>query len=116
MNLVSLLAQRRSQIEVSPEMQEIGKAIAEKYEVPIPNIWLMNRHRVLIEFAFFVIVSEFPKAEVLEALAQEASTLLKARDNRFNPNKHLVIRYKSFMDIKARWIKGSLQMAQGSQE
>jgi len=116
LNLVFLLAQRRNQIEASPEMQQIGKNISEKHDVPIPSIWLLDRHRVLVEFVFYVIPSNFPEVQVLEALALEASTLLSARDKRFNPPEHLYMRYYSFRDIKARWFKGSLQMANISQE
>lgn len=116
LNLVFLLAHRRNQIDISPDMQQIGKNISEKHKAPIPNIWLVDRHRFLVEFVFYVIPSNFPEAQVLENLALETSTQLSARDRRFNPQEHLYIRYYSFRDIKARWYKGSLQMANISQE
>jgi len=116
LQLVSLLAARRNQIEISPEFQEIAKSISEKHKVPIPNIWLTGRHQFLIEFAFFVIPSNFPDAQVLESLAQEASALLSALDTRFKPEEHLYIRYLAFREIRARWYKGSLHLVQIPEE
>jgi len=116
LNLVLLLAQRRNQIETSPDMQQIGKNISEKHDAPIPNIWLVDRHRFLVEFVFYVIPSDFPEVQVLEALALEASTQLSARDRRFNPQEHLYIRYYSFRDLKALWYKGSLHIVQTTQD
>ncbi len=116
LQLASLLATKRNQIEHSPEFQEIAKSISEKYKVPIPNIWLTGRHQFLIEFAFFVIPSNFPDAQVLESLAQEASALLSALDPRFKPEEHLYIRYLAFRDIRARWYKGSLHLVQIPEE
>jgi len=111
LELVSLLAMRRNQIETSPEMQKIGKMISEKLNVPLPNILATGSHRVLIEFVFFVIPSNFPKTQVLEEIAQEASKLLSERDPRFIPEKHLYIKYYLFpREIRARWYKGTLHL------
>lgn len=110
LDLASMLARRRDQINASPEMQEIAKKISEKFAVPIPTIWLLKRHRILIDLVFFVVPSNFPETEMLTSIAEEATSLLSARDPRFRPIEHLYIKFSSFPnDVKARWQKGQLQ-------
>jgi hypothetical protein len=105
-----LLARRRDQIIASPEMQEIGKKLSERFSVPIPTIWLLQKHRILIDLVFFVIPSNLPGAGVLESIAKEASDLLSTRDPRFRPNDHLYIKFSAFPnDVRARWYDGHLQ-------
>lgn len=111
LKLVSLLAMRRNQIEASPEMQKTSKAISEKLKVPLPNIWVTGRHRILMEFVFFVIPSNIPTPEVLDAISKEAIRLLSERDTRFKPEEHLYIRYFNFpRELLARWYKGTLHL------
>ena len=110
LKLVSLLARRRDEIETLPKTRKMAKTISEKHGVPVPQIWLLDRHRVLVEF-FFVTLRDFPEKQVLEAVAQEASAQLCTRDPRFKPEEHLHIRYIVFpRNIRARWYNGRLHL------
>jgi len=111
LSLSSLLAQRRDQIEATPELNDISRKINEKFQIPKPNIWIYSKHRVLVELTFFKIVDDMPKTDFLKAVSIELSKLLRIRDSRFKANDHLVIRYYSFPnDIAARWNKGKLNL------
>lgn len=109
LNLAALLAMRRNQVEASPEMQGLGKTISEKLKVPFPSIWVTGRHRILMEFVFFVLPNTIPAPELLEEISKEAIRLLTERDSRFKAEEHLYIRFLNFpRELLALWVKGSL--------
>lgn len=113
LGLAFLLAGKRNQIEASPGMRKIGESISKKHGVPIPEISLLDRHRFLMRFVFFVKPRAFPEKQIMEAVAQEASVQLSNRDPRFNPAEDLYITYVAFPDyVVARWQGGSLHAAQ----
>jgi len=111
LQLADLLARRRNQVEASPDMQEISKTISEKFKVPYPNIWVTGRHRILMEFVFFVFSNDIPAPEILEKISLEASRLLSERDPRFEPEEHLYIKYLNLAKkLLARWYDGKLHL------
>jgi len=109
LSLTSLLARSRNQVESLPEMQEIGKKISDKTSAPLPNIWVRENHKIIMEFSFFIVLKEFPGLEKLELIVSEAKKLLSERDGRFRPEEHLYIRFFQFPgELRATWSKGKL--------
>jgi len=109
LKLVFLLAKSRNQIESIPEMQVIGTELSKRMSVPFPNIWVAARHRVIMEFEFFVIPSEYPALDKLEAIVQEAITLLSERDKRFRGEEHLYVRFFRFpKELRAVFRNGKI--------
>ncbi len=107
--LTSVLSQARNQVESMPELQEIGKKISDKTSAPRPDIWVYGKHKVKMDFSFFIVLSEFPGNEKLELILGEAIRLLSERDRRFKPEEHLYIRFFKFPgELKATWSKGKL--------
>lgn len=117
LELVNLLAGLRNQIENMPELQEIGKKISKQTSAPLPNISIVGKHKIVMEFTYFAFLGEFPDLEKLNAVAQEAKKLLSERDKRFCAEEHLYIRFYSFPnELRAIWRKGILNPVQKTPE
>lgn len=109
LRLVFILSRARNQADTMPEFQVIGAEISKQMVAPFPNIWAVGKHKIIMEFTFFVVSSEFPDSSKLEAIAQEAITRLSRRDRRFRAEEHLYIRFFHFpRELRAVWKKGGL--------
>lgn len=109
LELVFLLSRERNQIETMPEMQVIGAEISKRTSAPFPNIWVVGKHKVIMEFNIFPVPADFPGADKLEEISQEAIRLLSERDRRFKAEEHLYIRFYRFpKELRAYWSKGIL--------
>ncbi len=112
LTLATLLAQRRDQIQAEPGLQKIAKEVSDDHRVPIPTIWAMKRHHILVEIQFFF--DEIPASRVFEKVSENLTIKLKERDSRFDANKHLFIRFSEFpKKTIARWRRGNLEIIQG---
>ncbi len=109
LQLVFLLSGERNQIETMPEMQGIGMELSKRTSAPFPNIRVVGKHKVIMEFNIFPIPADFPGPDKLEEIAQEAVKLLSKRDKRFKAEEHLYIRFYCFpKKLRAYWSKGVL--------
>lgn len=107
--LSMLLAQRRDQILAEPELQIIAKKVSENNKTPLPTIWAMRKHNILIEVQFYF--DQLPESDVLAKVSNDLSVELKARDHRFDADKHLYVRFMQFpKKIIARWRHGALEI------
>jgi len=112
--LADLLGMKRDQIESSPELQQIGNQLSQKFGLPEPTILRLRRHRILINFEF-LLPTEIPSdlGAVLESVAKEASFIFATKDSRFNATEHLHIRFLVFFQgIKARWRNGTVEVVE----
>lgn len=111
LTLAILLALRRDQIQAEPRLQKIAKEMSDDNKVPIPTIWAMQRHHILVEIQFFF--DEIPESHVFEKVSKDLAIKLKERDPRFEANKHLFIRFLQFpKKTIARWRRGYLEIIQ----
>src|SRR3990170_6110646 len=114
--LADLLGMKRDQIESSPELQQIGNQLSQKFGLPEPTILRLRRHRILINFEF-LLPTEIPSdlGAVLESVAKEASFIFATKDSRFNATEHLHIRFLVFFQgMKARWRNGTVEVVESS--
>lgn len=107
--LTLLLAERRDQIQAQPELQEISKKISQDNDIPLPTIWLIRKHIIYVEIQFFS--SPIPNKSVLEKVIHDLSEELKNRDQKFEPDNHLYVRFVQFpKKTIARWRRGTLEV------
>jgi len=111
LTLVLLLAQLRDGIQAEPALQDIAKKVSDTHKVPIPSIFDIGRHLIMVEMQF--LFSALPENTTLETVAKDLGKRLKSRDSRFVPERHLFIRFLKFPKVPvARWRKGSLEIMQ----
>ncbi len=104
--LALLLAEKRDQIKLEPELQEIAKKISTEYKIFSVNIKSFKKHRILVE-AHFYLSSDIPQKNILEKILLAIIEELKTRDKRFCSEQHLFVRFFRFPRIIiARWEKG----------
>src|SRR3990172_5940683 len=116
LTLAALLGGKRDQIKSSPESQQIGNQLSQKFGLPEPTILRLGRHRILINFEF-LLSSEMPSdlETVLKSVADDASSIFATKDSRFNATEHLHIRFLVFFQgIKARWRNGTVEVVESS--
>lgn len=115
LTLALLLAQSRDRIQAEPVLQDIAKKISELHKIPVPNVFDIGRHLILVEIQFFF--ATLPDNEILEEVSKDLGEHLKIRDSRFIPDKHLFIRFLKFPKVTvARWRKGSLEIVHEQKE
>lgn len=101
--LINLLAERRDNIIASPELNEIADVLRQKADVMWPSIWLESRHQVRIDFDLFSKKEAPDYRQKLENLVRQTIELLRKRDPRFDPIKHLTICFKHIPDGSQIW-------------
>jgi hypothetical protein len=112
LGLVLRLAQLRDRINSSPELEQIAQRVSEDNSIPVPTIFGLARHSVLVEIQFMF--KELPSEKVLKNVAQALGEELGRRDRKFKPDKHLFIRFLKFpQETVARWHAGNLEFADG---
>jgi hypothetical protein len=102
-SLINLLAERRDNVIASSELNEIKDVLRRKADMMWPGIWLKSRHQVRIDFDLFSKKESLDYREKLENLVKETIELLKKRDPRFDPIKHLTICFKHIPDGSQIW-------------
>jgi hypothetical protein len=109
LKLIGLLAERRDDEAARIEKEKIAEALKTKEPLFI-TIWVKPAHRVLIEieYSWYPIPSDY--REKIDTLITRAAQLLKERDRRFNPEKHLAIHFKNFGKSLGRFINGSFTL------
>lgn len=115
LTLALLLAQLRDRIQAEPVLQEIAKKVSETHKIPIPNIFDIGRHLILVEIQF--LFSTLPNNNILEGVSKDLGSQLQTRDSRFVPDKHLFIRFLKFPKVTVtRWRNGSLEIVPEQKE
>lgn len=112
LTLADLLGRKRDQIHSSPELQQIGNQLSQKFGLPGPTILRLGKHRILIDFDF-LLSSEIPSdlETVLESVAKEASFIFATKDPRFSAAEHLHVRFLVFFQgVKARWRNNKVEV------
>ena len=104
MNLVSLLAERSTNIEANPELEPIKRSLLEIGDLIWPMIWLEDRHHVRIDVTFFHEEADTLGSKMQETIGR-ASELLRARDARFDPAKHLTIHFMALPKRSLAWYR-----------
>lgn len=113
LSLVLKLARLRDRINSSPELEKIAVKISENNNIPVPTIFDLGRHLVLVEIQF--VFKELPSKEVLGNTAHRLGEELGRRDTRFKPEEHLFIRFLKFpKETVARWREGKLEFTEKS--
>lgn len=107
--LSQILARKKRQIELEPELQTIAKEISETNNVPIPSIFHLGRHfySVRINFLF----KEIPREHILKQISEQLAERMKQYDSRMDPSLHLFISFERFPNrVCARWRKGEIEI------
>lgn len=106
--LTYLLSEKRDKINVSPELQGISNDIAEKHSITSPTIYILKRHRILVEF-FFIFSKDIPDEEIILSIVSDLKEIFSSRDRRFNPDNHLFVRFRVLRDVYIRWHNNKLE-------
>ncbi|MBI3013738.1 MAG: hypothetical protein HYY65_01435 [Candidatus Tectomicrobia bacterium] len=107
-SLVQLLAERRDDIEASPELRKVTEALRERHHelISYSLVWLRPRHSVRMDVMLYSSAVEKEELrEKLEKVATEAAELLKLRDPRFERDLHLTIHFKTFPETTVAWFR-----------
>lgn len=109
LHLAEILAAKRAQIVASPESKELARFIALAFKVPIPTISLVQNHRRVVHFQFFL-SDEFPSEETMREITDVLARKIQDRDKRFVREEHLHVRFAEFQQTIAAWSKGELEV------
>lgn len=108
LSLARMLAERRDNVAASPELRNISEALRKTEKMLWPQIWLKPGHRVRMDIQLTFIGRPAGYRETLDAVTKEAAKLLKNRDPRFEPGKHLTIHFKDLADKSIGWFSAGV--------
>lgn len=112
LNLIGILARRRESTEAEPELAPIRETLWKMGDIIPPSIWLRASHHIRMDIKFI----QGKNAATLEPRMREfvvrAGEMLRDRDRRFDPNKHLEIHFITLLDETLAWYSnGALTLA-----
>ncbi len=111
LNLVGMLAERRTNIAAEPELEPIRRSILDPGDIMSPSIWLKGGHRVRMDVKILDTADPTALEEKMRTVAAKAGDLFHARDLRFDAAKHLIIHFSDIFDKSLGWFgKGTLTL------
>jgi hypothetical protein len=114
--LASILASKVEELAAADEMLRLTRKLGEEFGVSLsrlpPNIRAGEMHRVLVDFNY-IVRTDLPQAGTMERIVARVSELLAMRDPRFEPQRHLTVRFLVLPNIiRARWVGGRLEISE----
>jgi hypothetical protein len=105
LKLALRLAERRERLRIEPEMKEIAREVAMKFNTPEPSIEVLKYHKVKVTFSYLGKAALYfrpkgvpatpppspPNEEGLRQIVNDLGLRLRARDGGFEPSKHLSV-------------------------
>ena len=111
LTLALLLGHKRDQINSAPMLKEFSNKLAVDFNLPEPHITLVQKHLYIIDFDFIEFELPSDIERTISSVAMSASSFLTSSDHRFDPEKHLVIRFIVLLEgVRARWKKNKVEI------